>query len=102
MGSSDWPTWWVVLAPVMMLAFMAVCMTSMRCMMRGPWRGDDASGRARSGAADLAPDHAPTGPHVPARFPDGNAAFQDIGTARDKAEFDRFMTAQRARPSPPS
>jgi hypothetical protein len=98
MGSSDWPTWWVVLAPVMMLAFMAVCMTSMRCMMRGPRRGDDASGRARSGAADLAP----MGPHVPARFPDGNAAFQDIGTAKDKAEFDRFIAEQRARPNPPS
>jgi hypothetical protein len=98
MRSSDWPTWWVVLAPVMMLAFMAVCMTSMRCMTRGPWRGDDASGGARSGAPDLAS----AGPHVPARFPDGKAAFQDIGTAEDKAEFDRFMAEQRARPSPPS
>jgi hypothetical protein len=97
MGATDWPTWWVLVAPAMMFAFMAVCMASMRRMMRGPYMGHDEDRADRSGAADSAP----TGPHVPARFPDRQAAFEGLGTAQEKAEFDKFLTEQRARPDPP-
>jgi hypothetical protein len=38
---------------------------------------------------------------VPARFPDGPAAFENLGTAKDKVEFDKFM-AERKRPAPPA
>jgi hypothetical protein len=83
----------------MMLAFMAVCMASTRCLMRGPYRRPDAIVGEGSGAADPVS----TGPHVlPARFPDGQAAFEDLGTARDKAEFDKFLAKQRTEPNPPS
>jgi len=96
MGASDWPTWWVFLAPAMMLVFMAVCMASMRCMMRGtPPRRDVSRDEGSGGSGRARP-----GPHVPARFPDGHAAFEDLGTAEDKAAFDKFM-AERKRPTPP-
>jgi len=98
MASSDWPTWWAFLAPVMMLAFMAVCMGSMRCMMRGMHGRHEPDPAEPSGR----PDYARPGPHVPAHFPDGPAGFQNIGTPKDKAEFDTFMAEQKARPSPPS
>lgn len=98
MGASDWPMWWVFLAPAMMLAFMvAVCMTTTRCMMRGARERPDAQrAEGASGA-----DPARMGPPVPARFPDGPAAFENLGTAEDKAEFAKFMT-ERKRPAPPA
>jgi hypothetical protein len=66
-------------------------------MMRGsPERPDAHRDEAGSGA-----DLARTGPHVPARFPDGQAAFENLGTAKDKVEFDKFM-AERKRPAPPA
>ena len=117
MGSSDWPTWWVLLAPVMMLAFMAACMTSMRCMMRRVHGHADADSAEAARGADLAR----AGPHVAARFPAGQTAFEAYRTetlqhldreegefhdflgrlrgAKDKAEFERFM-AERRRPPP--
>jgi hypothetical protein len=97
MGASDWQTWWVLLAPALMLVFMAVCMTSMRCMMRGPHRRP--GGPRTEGAGD--DDLVRTGPHVPARFPDGQATFENLGTANDKVEFDKFM-AERKRLAPPA
>jgi hypothetical protein len=97
MGATDWPTWWVFLAPALMLGLMAVCMTSMRCMMRGSRHRPDAHRGEGAGGDELAR----TGPHVPARFPDGQATFENLGTAKDKAEFDKFM-AERKRPDPPA
>ncbi len=97
MGATEWPTWWVLLAPAMMLAFMAVCMASMRCIMRGSPERPDAHRDEGGSGADLAR----MGSHVPARFPNGQAAFEDLGTAKDKVEFDKFM-ADRKRPTPPA
>jgi hypothetical protein len=93
MAPSDWPVWWVLIPPAMMLALMAVCMMSMRCMTR--WRRDDRAGNSR------ATDPARTGLNVPARFPEGQAALEQLGTAEDKAEFDRFVAAHK-RPIPPA
>ncbi len=98
MGSTEWPAWWVFLAPAMMLAFMAVCMASTRCILRGPFSRRDAARSDGSGAADLVPP----GPHVAARFPEGQTAFEDLGTAKDKVEFDKFLAEHRTRPNPPS
>ena len=119
MGSSDWPTWWVFLAPVMMLGFMGVCMASMRCMPGMHRRHDPSHAEEARGT-----DAARTGPHVPARFPDGRAAFEEyraetlqrldreqtefhgfldhLRTAKDKEELDRFMAERRGRPIPPA
>jgi hypothetical protein len=103
-----------------MMALMVVCMAGMCLMMRRMHGGDHRqSGRAGLGHIDLA--H--TGPHVPARFPDGPSAFAEyraetwrrldheqpdfhdlvgrLRVAKDKAEFDRFMAERRARPSQP-
>jgi hypothetical protein len=119
MGSSDWPTLWVFLAPVMMLAFMGVCMASMRCMPGMHRRHDPNHAEGARGT-----DSARAGPHVPARFPAGLSAFEEyraetlqrldreqtechdfldhLRTAKDKAEFDRFMAERRRRPTPPA
>jgi hypothetical protein len=97
MGASDWPTWWVVLAPAMMLAVMAVCMMSTRCMMGGTRERPDAhSAGGASGA-----DPARMGSYVPARFPDGQAGFENLATAKDKVEFDKFVV-ERKRSAPPA
>ncbi len=97
MGASDWPTWWVLLAPAMMLVFMAVCMVSMRCMTRGTLLRRDASRDDGPGATD----RAASGTHVPARFPDGPFPLKEPGAAKDKAAFDKFM-AEHRRPKSPS
>jgi Protein of unknown function (DUF2852) len=116
---SSWPTPWIFLAPLMM-ALMVLCMAGICLMMRRlQGGGHRQSGRAGLGHIDLA--H--TGPHVAARFPDGPSAFEEyraetlrhldqeqqefhdfvdrLRDAKDKAEFDHFMTERRARPSQP-
>ena len=88
---SFWPTTWFLLAPFMMLA----CMAGMFVMMRG------MHGRSHPG------------PHASARLPERTFPFEqypaeiphpdsrDVGerleTARDKAEFDKFMAGLNAR-----
>jgi hypothetical protein len=117
MGS--WSTPWVFLAPLMM-ALMVLCMAGMCLMMRRLHGGErPKSGRAGWGPVDLAQ----AGPHVPARFPEGRAAFEEyradtlrrldreqtefndfvgcLRDAKDKAAFDQFMAERRARPAPP-
>jgi hypothetical protein len=73
MEASDWPTWWGYLAPVLMLALMTVCMVSIRCI----------SGLRRNRAAEArGTDPAPGGPHVPARFPDVQSAWEEWRAAK--------------------
>jgi hypothetical protein len=91
MAASDWPVWWVLVPPAMMLAFMAVCMMSMRCMMRGRPEGDRA-GDSRAN------DPTRTVSNVPARFPEGQAPLEQLGSAEDKAEFDKFMAGHKPPP----
>ncbi len=74
MGASDWSTWWGFLAPVLMLAFMGVCLASARCMSR--LRGGRAPNHARGS------DDARGGAHVPARFPDMQSAWEEWRAAK--------------------
>ena len=114
----DWPTPLVFVAPVMMLAFMALCIGCMFVMMRGMHgRHHPHAAVAGSSGADLAR----SGPPMPARFPEGQSAFEEyraetllrldqeqkdfqeflgnLRTAKDKAEFDQFVAERRTRPS---
>jgi len=107
---SYWPTAWLFLAPMMMLA----CMAGMFFMMRGM----HARNHPRSAWCDV--DLARAGPHVSARFPGGQSPFEEyraetlrrldpqqeefhdflrrLRTAKDKAEFDQFRAEGRTRP----
>ncbi len=111
---TDWPTPWILVAPLMMLACLACMFFMMRCM-RGPHRSNPAE--AGPGGVDLAR----TGPHVAARFPQGQSAFEEyraetlrrldreqdqfhdflgrLRTAKDKTELDQFMAERRTPPS---
>lgn len=111
---SSWPTWWVFVAPALMLTLMAACMAGMCAMMRRMFGRHDPNAAAPSGRGI---DFAPTGPHVPARFPDRASAFEEyraetlrrldgeqaefhdflgrLRTAKDKAEFEQFLAERR-------
>lgn len=111
---SYWPTPWMFLAPLMMLA----CMAGMFFMMRATHGGHHPAGAGdRLAAMNL-------GPNVPARFPDGQSAFEDyraetlrrlnneqqefqaflgrLRTAKDRAEFEQFMAERRTGVSSPA
>lgn len=114
---SDGPTSCIVLAPLMLLALMALGTGCMFLMMRS-MRGRHYPAEPGSSA-----DLARTAPHAAARFPEGWTAFDEyraqtlrhldqeeeglrdflghLRTAKDKAEFDHFMAERRARPSSP-
>jgi hypothetical protein len=108
---SYWPTPWVFLAPLMMLACMAGMFFMMRAMDSGHHPTDAGEGLN-------------LGPNVPARFPDGQSAFEDyraetlrrlnneqqefqaflgrLRTAKDRAEFEQFMAERRTGTSSPA
>ncbi len=111
---SDWPTPWILVAPLLMLACLACMFFMMRCM-HGPHR----SNRDDVGSSGI--DLARTGPHVAARFPEGQPAFEEfraeprrgldrqqdqfqdflgrLRTAKDKAESEQPMAEGRTPPS---
>ena len=113
MWCGNWPTAWIFLAPVMMLA----CMAGMFFMMRGMLgrRHPSPIGAELNGIKST---H--TGPIV-ARFPEGQPAFEEyraetlrrldqeqkefqdfldrLRRAKDKAEFEQFMAERRVRVS---
>jgi len=110
-----WPTPWMFLAPLMMLA----CMAGMFFMMRAMH-----GGHHRPTAAGVWPTGMNLGPHVAARAPERQSAFEEyraetlrrlddeqkdfqdflgrLRTAKDRAEFEQFMADRRTRTSSPA
>jgi Protein of unknown function (DUF2852) len=105
---SYWPTTWFLVAPLMMLA----CIAGMFVMMRG------MHGRCRAGSPGVGIDLDRAGPHITGHFREEASSFEEhpaetlrrldreqndfrdsaerLATAKDKVEFDEFMTRLNA------